>query len=358
MSWQQRFAHLMGRSGARALFGAIGGLAAWILVEPFTTDVGSIRELFEGPQSTSGAVVWAFVGAFIGVAIVGLEELLWGSKQKALRGIIITGLLGVFGGSLAFTLGGWVWVNLFGRVVLSYPEGSPMQRFWLIVARSLTWALVGALLGLALGAARKSWKGALNSAIGGLLGGFAGGVLFDTIAPQIGLVLTLGLTESGWASRLIGLALMGALIGLFSTIAEQLLAPASLKVVSSGRMEGREFVIDKPIVTIGRDERCDVALYYDRDIAMRHALIRWEDGGYAIVPESGAIVLVNNQPVRYYRLRDKDIITVGQTRLMFRERHAVAFVQRERVPQGKVCPSCGTINRATAKFCHQCGRSL
>jgi MFS family permease len=348
----------MGRSGARALFGAIGGLAAWILVEPFTTDVGSIRELFEGPQSTSGAVVWAFVGAFIGVAIVGLEELLWGSKQKALRGVIITGLLGVFGGSLAFTLGGWVWVNLFGRVVLSYPEGSPMQRFWLIVARSLTWALVGALLGLALGAARKSWKGALNSAIGGLLGGFAGGVLFDTIAPHIGFVLTLGLTESGWASRLIGLVLMGALIGLFSTIAEQLLAPASLKVVSSGRMEGREFVIDKPIVTIGRDERCDVALYYDRDIAMRHALIRWEDSGYAIVPESGAIVLVNNQPVRYYRLRDKDIITVGQTRLMFRERHAVAFVQRERTPQGKVCPSCGTINRATAKFCHQCGRSL
>ena len=151
MSWQQRFAHLMGRSGARALFGAIGGLAAWILVEPFTTDVSSIRELFEGTQSTSDTVVWAFVGAFMGVAIVGLEELLWGSKQKALRGVIITGLLGVFGGSLAFTLGGWVWVNLFGRVVLSYPEGSPMQIFWLIVARSLTWALVGALLGLALG---------------------------------------------------------------------------------------------------------------------------------------------------------------------------------------------------------------
>ena len=357
MGWQQRFAHLMGRSGARALFGAIGGLVAWILVEPFTTDVGSIRELFEGPQSTPGTVVWALVGAFIGVAIVGLEELLWGSKQKALRGVIITGLLGVFGGSFAFTLGGWVF-NLFGKVVLSYPEGSPMQLLWLIVARSLTWALVGALLGLALGAARKSWKGALNSAIGGLLGGFAGGVLFDAIAPQIGFVLTLGLTESGWASRLIGLALMGGLIGLFSTIAEQLLAPASLKVVSSGRMEGREFVIDKPILTIGRDERCDVALYYDRDIAMQHALIRWEDGGYAIVPESGVTVLVNNQPVRYHRLRDKDIITIGQTRLMFRERHAIAFVQKEKTPQAKICPSCGTLNRAAAKFCHQCGRSL
>jgi len=357
MSWQQRFAHLMGRSGARALFGAIGGLAAWILVEPFTTDVSSIRKLFERPQSNPEAALWAFVGAFIGVAIVGLEELLWGSKQKALRSVLITGLLGVFGGSFAFTLGGWVF-NLFGRVVLSYPEGSPMQLFWRIVARSLGWALVGALLGLALGAARKSWKGALNSAIGGLLGGFAGGVLFDTIAPHIGFVLTLGLTESGWASRLIGLVLMGALIGLFSTIAEQLLAPASLKVVSSGRMEGREFVIDKPIVTIGRDERCDVALYYDRDIAMRHALIRWEDGGYAIVPEGNTVVLVNNQPVRHHRLKDKDVITVGQTRLMFRERHAVAFVQKEKAPQAKVCPSCGTLNRTTAKFCHQCGRSL
>lgn len=357
MGWQQRFTQLTGRSGARALFGALGGLAAWLLVEPFTTDVQSIRELFEGSQSTPGAPLWATVGALIGVAIVGLEELLWGSRQKALRGVIVTGLLGVLGGSLAFAIGGWVF-SLFGSLVLSYPEGSPMQLIWLIVARSLTWALVGALIGLALGAVRKSVKGAVNSAIGGFLGGLAGGFLFDTLAPRIGLILTMGLIESGWASRLIGLTLMGALIGLFSTVAEQLLAPASLKVISSGRMEGREFTVDKPVVTIGRDERCDVALYYDREVAMRHATLKWDDGGYAIVPEGNANVLVNNQPVRYSRLKSGDVITVGQTRLLFRERHAAAIVQRKEASVSKICPSCGTLNRATAKFCHRCGRSL
>lgn len=356
MGWQQRFAQLTGRAGARALFGAIGGLAAWLVVEPFTTDVKSIHELFEANQGASGAPLWALVGAFIGVAIVGLEELLWGSRQKALRSILVTGILGVLGGSLAFSLGGWVF-NLFGSIVLSYPEGDPRQFLWLVIARSLTWALVGALLGLALGAARKSWKGALNSAIGGLLGGFAGGVFFDTLAPQIGVILTLGLVESGWASRLIGLVSMGALIGLFSTLAEQLLSPASLKVISSGRMEGRQFIVDKPIVTIGRDERCDVALYYDRDVAMHHASLRWDGRSFAIMPEGNATVLVNNQPVRYQQLKDGDVITVGQTRLLFRTHHAIVAVQKE-LPAPKVCPSCGTLNRATAKFCHQCGRSL
>lgn len=355
MGWQQRFAQLTGRTGARALFGAIGGLVAWVVVEPFTTDVGSIRELFEADRSAHGAL-WALVGAFIGVSIVGLEELLWGSKQKALRSVLVTGLLGVLGGSIAFSIGSKVFA-LFGSIVLSYAEGDPRQFFWLVVARSLAWALVGALLGLALGAARKSWRGALNSALGGLLGGFIGGVFFDTLAPQISTILTLGLVESGWSSRLIGLVSMGAFIGLFSTLAEQLLSPASLKVISSGRMEGRQFVVDKPVVTIGRDERCDIALYYDRDVAMSHAVLRWDGSGYSIMPEGNATVLVNNQPVRSQRLKDGDVITVGQTRLLFKTHHAVVAVQKE-PPSPKVCPSCGTLNRATAKFCHQCGRSL
>lgn len=359
MGWQQRFVQLTGPSGARALFGAIGGLLAWILIEPFTTDVGSVRELFEGTESTPGTVIWALVGALIGISIVGLEELFWGSKQRALRSALITGALGVIGGSFAFTIGGWIFVGVFGPKVLSYPEHSSMQILWLIIARSSTWALVGALLGLALGAARKSWKGALNSAVGGFLGGFAGGILFDTIAPRIGNILTLGLTESGWASRLIGLSLMGALIGLFSTITQRLLASASLKVISPGRMEGREFIIDKPLITIGRDERCDVALYYDRGVAMIHSYLKWEDGGYSIMPAGNSIVFVNNRPVRHYRLKDKDVITVGQTRLMFRERREAALARKEETPAlTKVCPSCGALNRATAKFCHQCGRSL
>jgi len=357
MSWQQRFFQLMGRSGARASFGAIGGLAAWILVEPFTSDVKSIRELFEGSGSASSIGVWVLVGAFIGVAIVGLEELFWGSRQKALRSAFITGILGILGSYFAFTLGCWVF-RQFGGIVLRYSEGSPMQFFWLVVARSFSWALMGALLGLAIGATRKSLRGALNSAIGGLLGGFMGGILFDTVAPFIGFFLSLGLITSGWASRLIGLTLMGALIGLFSTIAEQLLASASLKVISSGRMEGREFVVDKPIVTIGRDERCDVALYYDREIAMRHALIKWEDGGYVIMPEGDAILFVNNQLISRHRLRDKDVITVGQTRLMFREHHTATYSQKSDALAHKICSSCGTLNRATAKFCRQCGKSL
>ncbi len=347
-----------GRAFARALFGAVGGFMAWILVEPFVTDVRHIRELFEGPSASSAAVAWVFVGASFGVAIVGLEEWLWGARQRALRSVLLAAILGVLGGSIAFSLGGALFQQ-FGSIVLRYPEGSSAQLGWLILARSLTWALVGGTLGLVLGAVRKSWRGALHTAFGGLIGGFLGGILFDTLAPQVGQIITLGLVESGWASRLIGFTLMGALIGLFSSLTEQLLAPALLKIISSGRMEGREFSLDKPIITIGRDERCDIPLYYDRTVALRHAILRWENQGYAVVPEKNATVLVNNLPVHHRLLADGDVLTVGQTRLLFRTKHVAVLAKPERKPAlSKPCPSCGALNRASAKFCSQCGAML
>lgn len=343
-----------GRAFARALFGAIGGFVSWVIVEPFTTDVASIRELFEGAQAQASAPLWAFVGAAFGIAIAGLDEWLWGGRQKALRNAAIAGGLGFLGGAIAFALGGVVF-SAFGALVLGAPEGSLVQRFWLVIARCITWTIVGALIGLALGATRRSWQGAAHASLGGAIGGFLGGVLFDTLAPLLGNALTLGLAEPGWGSRLIGLTLMGALIGLFGALTEQWLAPARLKVISSGRMEGREFVVDKPLVFIGRDERCDIALYYDRDIAMRHAVLRWDGDGYVLIPEPNCAVLVNRQPVQTHRLHDGDVITVGQTQLMFHSRLSMPIVSES---EGKRCLRCGISNRATAKFCHRCGASL
>lgn len=345
-----RFLQFTGRALARALFGAIGGLMAWVIIEPFVTDPRSVAE-FNRPMTEvirAMAFFGLVAGASIGSALTGLEELFWGSRQRAQQMTWKIALLGGLGGAFALVVGNFIY-NLF-------PHEFGEISGWDVLARTLGWATVGALLGLALGAVRKSWRGALHAGLGGLLGGAIGGFLFDTVAPFVGMVLTMGLAEPGLGSRLIGLTLMGALIGLFSMLAEQILAPAILKVVSSGRMEGREFTVDKPVVTIGRDERCDVALYYDREVWMRHAALRWEDGGYAIVPEGKAVVQVNNQPIRHQRLQDGDFITVGQTRLMFRSRKTAAVVPKSAL--GKVCPSCGTGNRLTARFCHHCGHAL
>ncbi len=347
-----RFMQFTGRALARALFGAIGGLVAWVITEPFVTDPRSAAEFHRPMTEVIRAMAFfgLVVGAGIGSALTGLEELLWGSRQRAKQMTGKIALLGGLGGAFALVIGNFIY-NLFPH---EFGKMSGLD----VLARSLGWAAVGALLGLALGAVRKSWQGALHSGLGGLLGGAIGGLLFDTAAPLLGMVLTMGLAEPGLGSRLIGLTLMGALIGLFSMLAEQLLAPAVLKVVSSGRMEGREFTIDKPLVTVGRDERCDVALYYDREVWMRHAVLRWEDGGYAIVPEGKAFVQVNNQPVRHRRLKDGDFITIGQTRLVFRSRKTAAVVPSLASTSEKVCPSCGTGNRLTARFCHHCGHAL
>lgn len=335
------------RALARALFGAIGGFVAWVMTEHFITDPRSPEE-FSRPLSeeTRSMALFGFaVGGCIGAALAGLEELFWGSPQRAGRLVSGAVLLGGLGGAIASIIANFVF-NLF-----PYEFGE--LSLWLIVARTFGWAVLGALLGVALGATRKSRKGALNAGLGGLLGGAAGGLLFDTIAPYLGMVIAMGLAEPGWGSRLIGLTLLGGLIGLFITFAEQFLAPASLKVVSSGRMEGREFVIDKPVVMIGRDERCDVTLYYDRDVLGRHAVLQWGEDRYFIVPEGSATVQVNNQPARHQGLSDGDFITIGQTRLLFRMRKPIAVVVAE-----KPCPKCGTRNRPAAKFCHRCGQPL
>lgn len=346
----------LGKGSLRAIFGAIGGIIAWILIEPFVTDTAqSISELFTESAPQSSLAIWAIGCAFIGISIVGLEESIWGNRQKAIRGAAIAGLVGFVGGGIAQIIGSFVWFKIFGPIVLSYDGNEFMQHFWLIIARSFTWALMGGIIGLSLGIVRGSLRGSINSAIGGIFGGFAGGVLFDTIAPLVGVLLTLGLVEAGWASRSIGLMLIGALIGLFSTVAEQFLSPATLKVISSGRMEGREFTLDKPLLTIGRDERCDVSLYYDDEILMRHALLQWEDGGYVITPEDGSKIFVNNLPVMAKKLEDGDVITVGKTRLLFRRRKMAPDVE---ISQKKVCKACGTVNRESAKYCRGCGNLL
>jgi len=346
----------LGKRAARTIFGLIGGIGAWILIEPFVTDTAqSISELFTESAPQSSLAMWALGCALIGISIVGLEELVWGNKKRAIHGAIIAGLVGFFGGGMSQIIGSLIWFKVFGPIVLSFGGNELMQYCWLIIARSFTWALMGGIIGLSLGIVRKSLKGSINSAIGGVLGGLTGGVLFDTIAPFFGMLLTFGLIEAGWASRSIGLMLIGALIGLFSTIAEQLLSPATLKVISSGRMEGREFVLDKPILTMGRDERCDISLYYDDEILMRHALLQWCGDGYVITPQGNAKIFANNLPVISKKLEDGDVITVGKTRLLFRKRRMTSV---SATSSGRMCEVCGTINRAGAKYCRNCGSSL
>lgn len=310
--------------------GAAGGFTAWLVMDVLSK---------LGRRLDTDDSVWLLMlaGAVLGVCVGGLVGLLDGVRQRALKHGLRSGAIGagvgMVGGALGFVAGG-VLFNVLGQL--------------LFIGRPLGLALGGAVLGSGQGAARASASGTLNAAIGGVLGGVLGGLAFDTV------MITLGQGVSMALPRGIALIFLGAFIGLLVLVIEKFLAKATLKV-TSGKLEGREFLCDKPELLIGRDERCDVPLYYDRDTQNQHAVLNWEGGGYRLRSVSSASVLVEGQPINDCQLRGGEMITVGGTRLIYRLRGKV----RGLAPGGTVvCSSCRAANRDGAKFCSQCGGEL
>lgn len=87
---------------------------------------------------------------------------------------------------------------------------------------------------------------------------------------------------------------------------------------SSGSFHGQRLALKRRIVTIGRDEQCDIWL--DDDMASRHhAELSWNDGQVSLTDcESLNGVLLNKQPVRgTVLLTSYDTLQIGTQHFMF-----------------------------------------
>lgn len=340
--------------------GGIGGFIGWVFVEalvaPRLQALTSVSDLY-GIDAQFGALAGVCIGAALGLAGGVIS---YGATQRAWVTAAISAGAGLIGGAIGLVIG-----EMFYQPLRSIP----------FLGRSIGWAAFGAVLGAAEGITRRSAKGFRNAALGGLIGGALGGVAFDLV----GIVLASG-GDSG-ASRAIALTILGACIGIFIILMEIALADGILKVVS-GRQEGREFYLDKPVLTIGRAEQCDVPLFNDPAILPRHATIRQENGRYVLQAEPGAAVLVNKQPVSQQALAHENEVLIGGTRLIYRSRKALnaptvpppyqppAPVQAPPPPPlrqppappptlaMRYCRNCNTPNRMEARFCAKCGKSI
>lgn len=319
----------------RLLYGSIGGalgaFAAWLIAESI---LGAALENAHGMRIyIISAAYGIIVGMFIGISI-GIAE---GLMHRALYRFAVNVLLGTWLGAIGGCIGMLIAESLY-RALTTIKLG--------VVARALGWACFGAFIGSAYGIARQSLKGTINSLIGGAIGGMLGGLSFEAMSA---LLLT---SSTSSLQRGIGFVILGTLIGIFSVLFERLLAYATLKVIS-GRMEGKEFVLDKPKLTLGKDETCDIPIYYDRDVAPRHALLEWNGSTYRVVAISSATLLHCGKPIKAAQLSHNDIITVGNTKLIYRTGHAIAAPLAS-----NVCQKCGATNRRKAKFCNRCGAAL
>jgi hypothetical protein len=323
------------------LAGGFGGLLGWILAEallgslmgkPLKTPV----EMY-GIDATLGAISGLSLGTALGLA-GGLTS--YGLRSRAWTTALISAMAGLLGGTIGLVIGEAIFQPL-----ATIP----------FLGRSIGWGVFGAILGTAEGISRKSSKGLRNGMIGGAIGGAIGGVAFDLV----GMVLIS--RNSNEMSRAVTLTVTGACIGVFIALIEGSLADGVLKI-ASGRQGGSEFYLDKPVLTIGRSEQCDVSLFSDPAILRRHATIRQEEGRHVLHGEPGAIVMLNRQRISRQALSSGDEMMIGNVRLIYRARK-----RKKGKPVGpkaayqpqtptRYCRSCHAPNRGDARTCVRCGR--
>jgi hypothetical protein len=303
-----------------AVFGALGGLIGWMLFGVF------------GERTTSDFGQWLLGGGLIGGAIgyfvVSVDAVRDLSLVRFARLETYGLLLGALGGALGMCVGEWVNIFIVRRLIGPPGEGfSGSHLAGFMLGRALGWMFLGVAIGISEGIAARSLGRMSYSTLGGAIGGFVGGALFGLFYYV--LVIQRERADQGaagyfWAA--LGLVILGACIGSLSALVQGVLQPASLKVMR-GWQEGREYPVIKPETLLGREEHADIALFRDKKVEKRHALIRRTHNRFVLVnnqspPEQTRI---NDQPVpRDRELHDGDRIQLGNIVLRFQMKEASA----------------------------------
>jgi hypothetical protein len=302
-----------------AIFGAVGGLAAWLLL-------GQV-----GTQTWNIWLETAFLGAGIGLLIgaaIGLVEgaIIKHSPARAVLGAVVGGMVGLISGMVGL---------LIGELVFLVVQGG-------LVARALGFMLFGLCLGLGEGfASRAEFQDATSasspgagtvirtgkrigySAVGGTLAGLAGGLLYEVLTQVF-------LQDSDNAQVVLGglgLILIGACLGgiiPFSVETIARVAGRGTLQVLNGRKQGlEESVVDA--VTLGSYDGCSVYLPGDPGIDGKHTTVFKGRDGFFVRNISqkgfpvhvGMVTLMPGMPDQ--RLQPGDQIILGQTTVRFTE---------------------------------------
>lgn len=280
-----------------ALLGGWAGLIAWAIFDLLVASQWFDRAFGAGTPLaiyTTQAFTGALVGGLIGMFLTAMDR--WNSSSQLLP-TLLGGVVGAVAGLLGGMLGLVIAELAFQNIIV---QGDLTQ-----VTRVLAWAFFGLGVGLAPGIATGSKRKMVASGIGGFIGGILGGLALVALSSLADFPLT---------GRAVGLVVLGTSVGFFIALVQELAKQAELKIISGGRLEGREFKIDKPRVTIGSSTRNDCVIPNDQYLLPEHAEIKQEGGKFVLrALNPNAATAVNNQRVMVQPLNHGDMIQMGST---------------------------------------------
>jgi hypothetical protein len=268
-------------------------------------------------------------GMFVGLCIalgLSLVDALWNLSLKQVGQVFLRVFVAVVVGCVG---------GLMGGILANW-----LVRGWLPLG-ILGWTLTGCLIGTSIGVfevlssliRQKDMSGSVRKLVNGLIGGTVGGVLGGTLFLLLNGVWK-GMFSGKDAEKLLspasmGFVALGLCIGLLIGLAQVIFKEAWLKV-ESGFRAGREKILAKGEITIGRAESCDIGLFGDNAIERLHARILKKGNDYYVLDAgTSAGTFLNGQRVhRAELLHSGDAIRVGNSVLRFGER------QKRKQPQG------------------------
>jgi hypothetical protein len=270
-----------------AIAGALGALfGLYFYVELFNVSNVYTRD------ALAGLVIGGMLGFFLNAA----EPFREGAWLKLARTSTWGAIAGAAGGALGLVA---------GELVLGGFQGG-------LLGRSVSWCILGLGIGLSQGLAYRSRKRLVYGLIGGGLGGLFGGFCFELFRGSRG---------DRYDSQALGMVILGAGLGAFFALVEQVLRRAWVQVLR-GRQEGRAYLLASRSSRLGLDEHAEVGLFGDPQVARSHAVIEATAAGYVIHNrDPKGRTRVNDKPVpATERLKDGDRIELGHTLLVFRQR--------------------------------------
>jgi len=283
-----------------AVFGAIGGLVAWLLVGLFPTGDWNLW--------LAVAFIGAGTGLFIGAA-VGMVEgaVVKRSVRQATLGLVLGGMAGLGGGLLGL---------LIGQVGF-LASGGGFQ------GRALGWTALGLCLGIGQGIISRQGRRKYYGLLGGTLAGLIGGLVYEGVTQ-------LFLQQSDTAQIFLGalgLILIGASLGGITALSVEVIgrvAGGGMLAVKTGRRANTEVSVTDT-VTLGSYDGCEVYLPGDPAIAKKHARVGRRGDGF-VVEDLGSPggTFVGNVRVPAdgsgHLLRHGDQIRLGNTLIEFKAR--------------------------------------
>lgn len=283
------------------LSGMVGALAGWGICEPFFVD--SRAEAHWGNYFILPLVIM-FTCLGLGVA----ESIVERSGKKALVRGLLSLALGIVFGFIFDRFANIIYV--IGREIIAAlgVQTNRNPAFWLV--RGIAWAVFGAAGGVVYGLVDRSGSKTKYGVLGGLIGAGMGGALFDPISFLTG-------AGSASVSRAVGFALVGLATGVAIGIVESALKDRWL-YVASGPLAGKQFILYKPLTTIGSSQASDIYLFKDTSILPQHGVIELR-GAQTFIRSDGP-VFVSGAPARNRALQSGDLIQIGRYAFHFRER--------------------------------------